>query len=124
MISLVSYVYFLIYELFSPYIEIFGVFTAVLAVCLRFLNWQYWVFYTVIYIVYSSILSLTAFFARVHTIDLKLALADILKAAALCTFEVSCLRLVLAWVRMAALLKNKGRNYNWGKIERKKINFN
>lgn len=124
MISLVSYVYFLIYELFSPYIEIFGVFTAVLAVCLSFLNWQYWVFYTVIYIVYSSILSLTAFFARVHTIDLKLALADILKAAALCTFEVSCLRLVLAWVRMAALLKNKGRNYNWGQIERKKINFN
>ena len=72
---------------------------------------------------YSSILSLTAFFARIHTIDLKLAFTDALKAVGLCVLEVSCLRFVLAWVRVTALAHQRGKKAGWGQIERKKIEF-
>lgn len=123
MVSFVSYLYFLIYELFSPYIEVFGVCTIILALLLEFLNWPYGVMYTCIYIVFSAVLSLTAFFARIHTIDLKLLWMDVIKAIGLCMLEVSCLRFLLAWVRMSSLIGYRKKKVSWGKIERKKINF-
>ena len=71
--------------------------------------------------VYAAILSLTAFFARVHTVDLKLYLSDILKAVGLCVIEVTFLRFVMAWVRMTALIGYRKKKHTWGKIERQKI---
>ncbi len=124
MVSFVSYVYFLIYELLSPYIEVFGVLTMAMAAALDFLNLPFMLLYMVIYIVYTAILSLTAFFARVHTIDLKLSPMDIGKAIGLCALEVSCLRFVLAWVRMISLFGYRHRKNQWKKIQRKKINLN
>lgn len=124
LVSLISYTYFLIYELFSPYIEVFGVLTMLLALLMNFLNVPFMLLYTGIYVVDSSILSLTAFFARVHTIDLKLTPSDVLKAIGICAVEVSCLRFVLAWVRMTALLGYRKKQASWGTIKRKKININ
>ncbi len=123
LVSFVSYLYFLIYELFSPYIEVFGVITVIMAMFLEFLNWPFGVMYTCIYIVFSAILSLTAFFARIHTIDLKLLWMDVIKAIGLCVLEVSCLRFLLAWVRMSSLIGYRRKKVSWGKIERKKINY-
>ncbi len=124
MVSFISYFYFLIYELLSPYIEVFGVLTMVLAAILDFLNLPFMLLYMVIYILYTAILSLTAFFARIHTIDLKLSLSDVAKAIGLCALEVSCLRFLLAWVRMTALFGYRKRKKQWKKIQRKKISLN
>lgn len=123
LVSFISYLYFLIYELLSPYIEVFGVLTMILASALDFLNVPFMLLYLGIYIVYSAILSLTAFFARIHTVDLKVAAGDILKALGLCALEVSCLRFILAWVRMTALFGYRQKKADWGEIERKKISF-
>ena len=120
----VSYVYFLIYELLSPYIKILGIATIALAFFLDLINVPFMILFFLIYVVYSAILSLTAFFARIHTVDLKLTLLDALKAIGLCVLEVSGLRLVMAWVRSTALIGYKKKKNNWGRIERKKIHFN
>lgn len=122
MVGFVSYLYFLIYELISPYIEIFGVFTVMLASAMDLLNVPFMFLFFFIYVVYSSILSLTAFFARIHTIDLKLTFADILKAVGLCALEVSCLRFILAWVRATSLIGYRKHKHSWGTIQRTKIN--
>lgn len=122
-VSFVSYLYFLIYELFSPYIEVFGVFTTLLAFAVKLINVPFMVLFFAIYVVYTALLSLTAFFARVHTIDLKLYPSDVLKALGLCAVEVSCLRFVMAWVRMTALIGYRKKKSTWGKIERKKIEY-
>ena len=82
------------------------------------------VLYMGIYIAYTAILSLTAFFARIHTIDLKLSLRDVGKAIVLCAVEVSCLRFLLAWVRMTAMVGYRRRRAQWEKIQRRKINLN
>lgn len=123
LVSFVSYLYFLIYELLSPYIEIFGVFTIALAFAVDLINVPFMILFFLIYVVYSAILSLTAFFARIHTVDLKLTPLDVLKAVGLCALEVSCLRFILAWVRATALIGYRKKKQSWGQIQRQKINF-
>ena len=123
MVGFLSYVYFLVYELFSPYIEVFGTLTVILAFCLDFLNLPYMLAYMGIYIGFSAVLSLTAFFARIYTADLKLTFGDALKAIGLCALEISCLRFVLAWVRATSLFGYQKKKNHWGHIERKKINY-
>lgn len=122
-VSFISYFYFLIYELYSPYIEVFGIFTTLLAFAVGLINVPFMVLFFGIYVVYSAVLSLSAFFARVHTVDLRLHLTDVLKAIGLCVIEVSCLRFILAWVRITALLGYRKKKDDWGKIERQRIEF-
>lgn len=120
-VGLFSFVYFLLYELFSPYIEVFGVFTMLLAGYLDFLNVSFALLFFGIYVVYSCLFSLTAFWGRVHTTDLRLTLRDSLKAVSLCVFEVTFLRFFLAWIRMLALLKYQKNQKQWTKLARRKM---
>ena len=122
-VSFISYFYFLLYELFSPYIEVFGIFTTLLAFAVELINVPFMVMLFLIYVVYTAMLSLTAFFARVHTIDMKVYATDLLKAVGLCLVEVSCLRFVLAWVRMFALIGYRKNKNTWGRIQRQTIAF-
>ena len=122
-VSFVSYFYFLLYELFSPYIEVFGVFTTLLAFAVDLINVPFMILFFGIYVVYTALLSLTAVLARVHTVDLKLYFTDVLKAVGLCVVEVSCLRFVMAWVRMTALIGYRKKKHTWGHIERQKIDI-
>ncbi len=123
-VSLVSYLYFLIYELLSPFIEIFGVFTMILAWAVDLLNVRFMALFFLIYAVFSAILSLSAFFSRIYTTNMKLSFGDSLKAVLLCFMELTCLRFVLAWVRSTAFIGYRKKKMSWGRIERKKINLN
>lgn len=120
-VSFISYLYFLLYELLSPYIEIFGILTVLLAFWVDLINVPFMILFFIIYAVFGSILSLTAFFSRIQTIDLKISFADGLKAVLLCLFEVTCLRFVMAFVRMTAFRGYHKKKMHWGRIERKKI---
>ena len=108
---------------FPPILRSSALLTTLLAFAVDLINVPFMILFFGIYVVYSAVLSLTAFFARVHTIDLKLHFTDAVKAVGLCVVEVSCLRFVLAWVRMTALLGYKKKKNVWGRIERKKIQF-
>lgn len=122
-VSFVSYLYFLLYELLSPFIEVFGIFTMVLAYCVDLINVPFMILFFVIYAIFGSVMSLTAFFARIHTIDLKISFSDVIKAVCLCFFEITCLRFVMAFVRTTAFIGYKKKKLNWGRIERKKIDL-
>lgn len=119
----ISYLYFLLYELLSPYIELFGVLTMVIAYIVDLINVPFMVLFMLIYAVYGSVLSLTAFLARIYTTDLGTSGWDIGKAVLLCLFEVTVLRFGLAFVRATALIGYKKKKNVWGRIERKKINI-
>lgn len=122
-LSFISYFYFLIYELLSPFIEIFGVFTMLLALACDLINIPFMILFFLIYAVFSAVLSLTAFFSRMYTADLKVSFSDALRAVILCLFEITFLRFILAWVRATAFIGYKKKKLSWGRIERKKINF-
>ncbi len=121
-VSFVSYLYFLLYELFSPYIELFGLASMVVAAFFDRINVPFMLLFMGIYAVFGAVLSLTAFFARIYTIDLTTSFGDIVKAVLLCLFEVTLLRFAMTWTRATALLGYKKKKHVWGKIERKKIN--
>lgn len=121
-VSLISYLYFLLYELLSPYIELFGVLTMLLAFLVDLINIPFMLLFYLIYAVFGSVLSLTAFFSRIQTIDLKISFTDGLKAILLCLFEVTCLRFVMAFVRTTAFRGYKKKKMQWGHIERHKFN--
>lgn len=122
-VSFVSYLYFLIYELLSPFIEIFGVFTMGLAWAIDLLNVRFMALFFMIYAVFSAVLSLSAFFSRIYTTNMKLSPGDSFKAILLCFIELTCLRFILAWVRSTAFIGYRKKKLSWGRIERKKINL-
>ena len=118
-----TYLYFLIYELLSPFIEIFGVFTMVLAWWFDLINVPFMLLFFLIYAVFGSVLTLTAFFSRIYTADLTLSFGDGLKAVCLCLFELVFLRFILAWVRCTAFIGYRKKKLSWGRIERRKIDL-
>ena len=122
-VSFVSYFYFLIYELLSPFIEVFGVFTMVLAWWCDLINVPFMLLFFLIYAVFGGVLTLTAFFSRIYTADLTLSFGDGLKAVCLCLFELVFLRFILAWVRCTAFIGYRKKKLSWGRIERRKIDL-
>jgi cellulose synthase/poly-beta-1,6-N-acetylglucosamine synthase-like glycosyltransferase len=122
-VSFISFTYFLLYELLSPYIEVFGILSMVIAFLLDLLNFRFALLFMGIYAAFGAILSLTSFFARTQTLDLKLSILDVLKAVGLCFFEVTILRSILAYTRFFALFRYNKKKRNWGKFERKKIDY-
>ena len=122
-VSFVSYLYFLIYELLSPFIEIFGVCTMALAWWFDLINVPFMVLFFLIYAVFGAILTLTAFFSRIYTADLTVSFGDGVRAACLCLFELVFLRFILAWVRCTAFIGYRKKKLSWGRIERRKIDL-
>ena len=72
-VGLLSYIYFLFYELLSPFIEFFGILTMVLSVMMDMLNVKFMLAFLACYALYGILLTLTAYFSRIYTIDQKLS---------------------------------------------------
>lgn len=123
MVSWISYPYFWLYELYSPYIELFGVASMIVAYKVDLLNVPYMLLFFGIYAFFGMVMTLTSFFSRIQTIDLPLGFGDVLKAVGLCFFEVVVLRFAMVAVRFWALITAKNPKANqWGKIERRELN--
>ncbi len=122
-VGFISYIYFLLYELLSPFIEVFGVCSMIFAYFIDILNLPFMILFMLIYATYNSILTLTAFFSRIQTIDLTIKVRDCIKAIMLCFFEVTTLRFIMAFVRLIAFKGYKKKKLDWGRIERKKMNI-
>lgn len=122
-VSFISFLYFLLYELFSPYIELFGLLTIILASSFNLINVPYMILFFFLYVLYGAVLSITAFFSRCHTQNLKLKISDIFKAVLYCLFEVSVLRFIVAFIRMTALIGYKNKKHRWENITRERQNI-
>ena len=120
-VSTISFTYYLLYELLSPFIELFGILVILLAFYIELINIPFMILFFAIYALFGAVLSVTAFFARIHTQNLKLPLGDVVKILALCLFENAVLRFVLAFVRMTAFFGYKKKKNQWGKIKRYKM---
>ena len=124
LISFISFFYFLIYELFSPFIELFGIATMVLSYMLDLLNVKFMLMFLLIYILFGGILSLCTFLSRLHIDNIKLSVRDVVKAICLCVFEITILRFIVLIARFSAFFSYKKGKYEWDKVERTKIKYN
>lgn len=117
-VSFASYTYFLLYELLSPFIELFGILTMGLALALDLINIPFALMFFLVYASFGTVLTLTAFLTRVHTQNFKICFSDMIKALLLCLFENIGLRFILAIVRMTAFIGYKEKRLSWGEFDR------
>lgn len=118
-----SYLYYLVYELLSPFIELAGLFITVLAWVFGLLNVQYMIFFFIVYALFGSMLTIISFLTRNYLSDAKIRKRDIVRAFLLAVPENIVLRFILAWTRMSALLFYRKDKTNWGSIKRVEINY-
>jgi cellulose synthase/poly-beta-1,6-N-acetylglucosamine synthase-like glycosyltransferase len=121
-VGFVSFLYFLFYELLSPYIEFAGIITIIVSFFMKMVDWKAVLIFTGIYMLYGAVLTITAFFSRIHTQDIKLSLKDIIKMLLACIYENVGYRIVLLIVRLTAFIGYKKKKMQWGKIKRVKLN--
>lgn len=123
LISKGSYIYYLLYELLSPFIELFGLFVTFLAYIFGLLNPKFMIIFFLTYALFCSLLTVISYITRNFLGDKPVRKRDILKAVLLCIPENIVLRFVMAWERMVALLFYRGSKTKWGSIKRVKINY-
>ena len=120
LVGSVSYLYYLLYELFSPVIQVFGLLTVALAWWEGVLNVPFAIRFFLLYAIYGAVLTMTAFFQRVYTQRLKISGLDIVKACIMCLVENVFFRFVLDFIRATAFIGYKKKKNQWGQIKRKK----
>lgn len=119
-----SYLYYLIYELLSPFIELGGLLITALAAMFGLLSVENMILFFLTYALFGSMLTVISFITRNFLSDTRVKFGDILKAFLLCIPENIVLRFILAWTRILALLFYRGDKTKWGQIRRVKINYN
>ena len=92
--------------------------TIALAWVTNLINYPFVVYFYLVYACFSGVLTLVAFFSRIHTQNLTISLLDVIKAIGLCLFEIIFLRLYLSTVRMLALFSYRKRKNHWEAITR------
>ena len=120
LVSWISYMYYLLFELLSPAIEVFGILTMVLAPCFGFLNVPFMLRYFLFYAAYGAAMTMTAFFQRIYTQNLRITLLDAARALAMCFMESLFFRYVLSFVRVTSFIGYKRKKNQWGAIKRVK----
>ena len=118
MVGTASYLYYLLYELYSPIIEVIGLAVTAAAALTGLLNAKFMLQFFLLFAVYSSILTITAFFQRIYTQNIRISHQDVFRACIMCLIENVFFRFVFDFIRLSALLsyqKNKG---TWGTIKR------
>lgn len=116
-----AYLYFFIYELMSPYIEVGGIFITILMYFLNLINMKFMISFYLFYTALGVLITIVDFFTTIYINELNFNIKKVIKAFLLCFFEVGFLRLVLACVRFTSLIGYRKNKYKWGKIQRKKI---
>ena len=118
-----SYLYYLFYELLSPFIEVFGLFVTLLAYLFGLLNVRYMTIFFLVYAIYGALLTVISFMARNFVSDIKVGFWDIVKAFLICIPENMILRFIMAWTRLLAILFYRGKKTSWGQIKRYDIDY-
>lgn len=119
-----SYIYYLLYELLSPVIELVGILVTILAYLTGLLNLRYMLILFLVYALFGSMLTIISFLARNFLSDIRVRKRDIVKAFLLCIPENIIIRFVLAWTRLFSILFYRGKKTKWGAIKRYEIDYN
>lgn len=118
-----SYLYYLFYELLSPFIELLGILVTCIAYMFGLLNFKYMVIFFLAYALFGAMLTVISFLSRNFLSDIRIGLGDAVKAFLLCIPENIFLRFLLAWTRFFSILFYRGKKTNWGAIPRQQISY-
>ena len=118
LVGSVSYLYYLLYELLSPQVQLLGLVVTAVAGWAGVLNVSFMIRFFLLYAVYGAILTITAFFQRIYTQNLKISTRDAIKACFMCLVENVFFRFFLDFVRLTSFIGYRKRKNQWGQIKR------
>lgn len=121
-VGVFSFIYFLVYELFSCVLDVVGLTIILLSYFAGILNIDFLITFFMIYIVYSIVISVVSIFLENYIFKHILSGWTILKLILLSTIESFGYRQVCSWCRLSGIIGYRKRKYEWNKITRKKQN--
>ena len=98
--------------------------TTLLAFAVDLINVPFMLLFFGIYVVYTAHLVPHGIFCPgSHRGSEAVPLGHVSRPSGCASVEVSCLRFIMAWVRMTALIGYRKKKHTWGCIQRQKIDF-
>lgn len=122
LVGIFSFLYFVVYEMFSCIIDVFGLIIILISYFSGLLNLKFLITFLFIYIFYSVIISLTAIILENYMFKYILKLSTLLKLMLFAFLESFGYRQLCSWYRITGFIGYRKRKYQWNKISRKKQN--
>lgn len=122
LVGIFSFLYFVVYEMFSCIIDVFGLIIILISYFSGLLNLKFLVTFLSIYIFYSVIISLTSIILENYIFKYTFNLYTFLKLTFFATLESFGYRQLCSWYRIIGFIGYRKRKYQWSKISRKKQN--
>lgn len=122
LVGIFSFLYFVVYEMFSCIIDVFGLIIILISYFSGLLNLKFLITFLFIYIFYSVIISLTAIILENYMFKYILKLSTLLKLMLFAFLESFGYRQLCSWYRITGFIRYRKRKYQWNKISRKKQN--
>lgn len=122
LVGIFSFLYFVVYEMFSCIIDVFGLIIISISYFSGLLNLKFLITFLFIYIFYSVIISLTAIILENYMFKYILKLSTLLKLMLFAFLESFGYRQLCSWYRITGFIGYRKRKYQWNKISRKKQN--
>lgn len=122
LVGIFSFLYFVVYEMFSCIIDVFGLIIILISYFSGLLSLKFLVTFLFIYIFYSVIISLTSIILENYMFKYIFNLSTLLKLMFFATLESFGYRQLCSWYRIIGFIGYRKRKYQWSKISRKKQN--
>lgn len=120
-LGIISYPYFLLYEVASPIVELVGLVITMAAILLGFVNTPFMIAFFVMYTVFGAMLAFAIFLARIYVEHTWIPWYQWFRVFFLCIFEMIMLRPIVSFARMYAIVAAGRLQSHWGKIRREEF---
>lgn len=120
LIGVFSFLYYVIYEMLSCLIEVFGIIFICLSYFLGFINLKFFITFILIYMFYSSVISISSVFLEEYFFNVNFTLKDNIKLLLFSILEPFGYRQLCSIFRIIAIFEYRKKGLVWGEIERVK----
>lgn len=118
LLGLLSYPYFLMYELLAPFIELLGLFIIILGLYLGMINIPMMLVLMGLYFIFNLFQTMAFFVGRYFIQDYKRYPGEVAKAFFVTTLDAFFFRPYLLWVRLYSVFTYHAKLHSWAPIER------
>lgn len=117
-VGVFSFLYYVIYELFSCVIEVFGLLFMFIAYEYGYMNMDFFITFFLIYFMYTSVVSIASIILEGYMFDTMLTLKTKVKLILFSFIEPFGYRQLCSFFRILGIFKFRSRKHAWDKIGR------
>ncbi|CEJ73226.1 family 2 glycosyl transferase [[Clostridium] sordellii] len=121
-VGIFSFLYFVVYEMFSCIIDVFGLALILISYFAGFLNIKFLFTFLLVYIFYSVIISIASIILENYMFKYTIKPKNLIKLIIFSILESFGYRQLCSWYRITGFIGYRKRKYQWNKISRKKQN--